>query len=1231
MLSGGWRVERRALLNDYFTIAHEADPAARLATQQAFSAFADAVDLKLASGALNERNDELARALVARARLRAGEAALDHALHSNDPRPDAYRRAMDAIESALRTPALYVDFDDPRRLEDEDRNALANAIAKDSLNKGRLAARLEGQHLALARRMLSLQDPVGAWEYFRVLHEPVEYRDTEGNLQLALPALSDRVVELQAAAVDSYLLWQQNPESDEAARRHELAFEAFREAADRFLREVDLAAASLPAARADMDQRGPELEERRRQLEEDIAQLAAGQLSPEQVRRRLARYYSDEEALSAAMQDALAAQVTRLNERREALMRDVRRRSRAQESLENFSRTLPALVLRETGAGARTPALRIEQTLRGSEAMKKAFSPSPVPAGDDEAARLGRTAKALQAALQTHLYLAAAILEWRQGSNSRAIEQLAALSGNFVALADEMQFEPAQAPPEAAGLLPIADARIVELSLLSEAAARLAVQAMEGPTPGLRRLAAAEGRAVALLAEYVRRGSFLQAQLRESETQRLLRLLSGPRRPTEAAVDAAGQPLLAHLQQGYAAGRDATLALLRAYARLPDAAIRDAADMGIVNLLVDDARYEFEFLPSLDPAGLSAFARPGESPEAARARLLRGPAAELRREAAERLAGLKQRVSSALQPELWAALRLREGQVRELTPVEGRRGGYLGDFGGAVRDAWVPLLTSAEVRGTGVDALLANRVLPLSAFWLAYQDKLRRLLSGLPGPELDPAAAPADALPALAEVDSLLEYLGDAEAHVALMRAVLALDPGRREMPREITDFSRRMGAAHALRAFLLGREGNTAGAEKAAEDARRNYRRAATTMADWILSQQGAEADAGLWAGVGLDYMHSRDFLFALAALKRYFENRGASDRATGEARVFEVAAAMGRACEEVELYEGSDSGAVDGAIPAYLWVVRESKALLSRRKELPPPALEAFVGLARARYHHGLQSGDAAQFATAISELREHILQGTIFTDPPSGLDQSTAWRDARYWTGRCALELARLERQKDPPAREALDAHLALAVTSFDDLVQRFHEERSPLVREALLRLARAEWMQGVYASGDAGTASLKRAAARLGGLLDELDGLGAAERGELLPEAVALRGDVLELLGRRLHERAARDPAADPTEARRYLQDSVACYERLDRDYPQSRRNAWGLSQRIACLRLLGASSQADAAAARRLLAGAATALERVSDAEWQQAEPGMDKAYWSGYFAWLGRQGEGQNP
>ncbi len=120
-----------------------------------------------------------------------------------------------------------------------------------------------------------------------------------------------------------------------------------------------------------------------------------------------------------------------------------------------------------------------------------------------------------------------------------------------------------------------------------------------------------------------------------------------------------------------------------------------------------------------------------------------------------------------------------------------------------------------------------------------------------------------------------------------------------------------------------------------------------------------------------------------------------------------------------------------------------------------------------------------------------------------------------------------------------------------------------------------------------------------------------------------DALCLKGDVLELLGRRLESIAAA-PLGQPSdwlEARKRLEDALVAYERLERLYGLSYLCAWGLAQRIEILRLLGVRAAVDRQRAQELLDGAERTLERIPQSQWAQAPRSMGKTYWEQWFRW----------
>ncbi|MCC6574613.1 MAG: hypothetical protein IT462_12590 [Planctomycetes bacterium] len=1183
VVAGEYELERRAILNDFRVASSSIEK---------LDAFAEATTRRIENGRLDARNTDIVRFLAARARYASARAKLDAALKGDDPRPQVYDDVYDAFARRLEDPGLYLHSSGVSAFSADDARDL-DAAGAGPLDRARLARELEDDCRQLGRRLANIGDPLGAWAYLRTLAEGV----THGEVKVA--PLAQRVRDARDTVLAQYVRWSAAPEEGGAAC---LAAQAECEKlwAD-FAAEARQAAAVAAQARVFWRRHEAQISGRESRLIEDIAAIEGGKLTPDEERRRLARHFSGEE-LEAALRLNEAQRSGRLTERRAAFVRDVARRKSQLESVQAFERMCEGLAgPQATPSVAQTAAL-----LENCNGLRGRLVESP---GVAAAARM---------ALMADQYVLAADLLRRLGREEEPRRLLADVGEGLASLVAATGYVPSPArrlnlPPGLTGAGPA-----IELAMLEEAAADTADAATRASSPGQKALLEFESAWLKRTRQAVLDGAFEHARGKQREFAAAIRKLAGPQRPAADSVDpSTGVRMLTVAEDDLRQKRDEALRAIEPFARLPEPDVAARARLIGAGVLIDDLRYRYEYCYWLDPRGLSAFRREVESVEGARARLNLGPPADIRRRAAQWLAELESRVSFARDPQTWVAVRLRKGQLMELTP-ELRPGVRprlaTGDFAGAVRDIYLPLLSSADVEaGAGLDAATGNEVLPLAEFLAAYSRKLEMILDYLPptshGGDPSTGSGQAD----LAEIEAVLKCIGNPADHAAMLKAAARLAPDP-QSARTAARVYRRCAGLEQARASRLPR----ALAPAAEEAARRHFERAARTLVE--SSPQNDD-----WAQAGADFLRAARYAEALIALKRYFDADNLVDRRDGTVTMYDAARAMGEAFEAVEAYGGAEPdptpGRMQGAIDCYLWSAREARAVLARSGELPAPALETFIALARARYRCGLAEGRPEQFRAAIDELNAHIIKAEIFRTPPADLDSSGAWRDAQYYRGLCALEFARAERAADAIGAE-FENWLSLAFLSFDDVVQRFNDQRSATTRDAQYRAAHCEWLRAAWHAqplSRAGVEPLRRAALRLDALIEEIP---AGD--ELLLPAMTLRGDVLELLGRRMFEQFAADPALDPAEARKTQQAALAIYEKVEQLDPHAWQNAWALGQRVQILRNLGRYAQSELDRARELLANATLVLDRIPDAQWKLAPRGQNRAYWASYFEWAAK-------
>jgi hypothetical protein len=674
----------------------------------------------------------------------------------------------------------------------------------------------------------------------------------------------------------------------------------------------------------------------------------------------------------------------------------------------------------------------------------------------------------------------------------------------------------------------------------------------------------------------------LRAAIRHDLALRRLAHLAGPSRPLPRdSLPQGARNDLESAELEYAEARDAALQAAEALLEADDPAVRHDARLLRAGLRLDDARYGFQFLPSLDPETLRAFARPNEPLPAARRRLLAGPDPGLMLALREDLELLHDSVRFDDQPETWVAVRIRLGHLEELRDSPGRR--YVaGHPGAALAEHWLPLLQAQELRGERSHALVHNR----HVSWPALVDSVRQgahhLLSLRPEGE---------------HALEVLEALGDPLAHAEFLHAAARLDP--------------RLGNPHELAGDKLMRF-VALQAHAGQDDAADLTRRAAwyaVRAARHTRETTGFE-QAGPWLKAGERFLAAGRAPEAVPALRRYLAVREANRDGPLTAEDIGAAVLLARALKDV--------GAHSEAIRSLEDTVAAMLPALRARNELPPQGLEAFVVLAQARLAKGMHTGDAALLEQTIEDITAQVVHASIFSAPPAGLETSRWWRDAQMTRGRAALWLADRALDSDAPDMGPVRARLRTAAAAFASVVSSFPEDREG--HEALLALAGTDFKAAVHSRTPLAApelAALRRAGERAAALARKPGLAPDVRRGALL-----LTADIHELLGRRLDVPASEGDHDAALESREALLKALDAAEQLDREFPRHPDIAWALGHRIACLRMLGRATPADAAAAEALLRQAASIIGRVPDDAWDDVPGSRGAAYWTEYFAWL---------
>ncbi|MCK6440199.1 MAG: hypothetical protein L6Q71_08375, partial [Planctomycetes bacterium] len=470
-------------------------------------------------------------------------------------------------------------------------------------------------------------------------------------------------------------------------------------------------------------------------------------------------------------------------------------------------------------------------------------------------------------------------------------------------------------------------------------------------------------------------------------------------------------------------------------------------------------------------------------------------------------------------PHLYVAVRFRAGQLQEIQSILPRTGvtdliklrkvEYPGDFAGAMRAYYLPVLREFNALPNSV--LVRNQYLPLRDHFQRVKDKLQLWLDNVD-------VSNDIALQALFEslsperqadedaMDRISEFYGE------YFNLVARREPGLVDVQDAIYDFNFRLGELSAIRARLLldtageGDSETIAKAQRSEARSREFFAAAGKVLRDYVTRFPNASGELARQIKIGDAFMRSEDYVFALSAYRKYFDERRLADWRRQRDELFYVANAIGEAYMKLGTLEGAammrariandqteiqrqlaiETMEIDSAMSSLLWVTDRVRTLLrgegegkSPQNRLPPFALDAFVNLAQARIDFGsVQAGlgnawgrDLLQ--TAADELRRDIIEGRIFDNPPLDFDQSLVWRDAQFQIGRAHFELAMHTRAEDAATADLakLNTHLDQAERAFRDITERWN---SPVERSIYLRLVKEGKSYG-DAADEAGSGS------------------------------------------------------------------------------------------------------------------------------------------------------------
>lgn len=678
---------------------------------------------------------------------------------------------------------------------------------------------------------------------------------------------------------------------------------------------------------------------------------------------------------------------------------------------------------------------------------------------------------------------------------------------------------------------------------------------------------------------------------------------------------------------------------------------------------------EMQKMRAAGVTALSPYEGVWESSDEARRRHSKGPEGR-RLEVLDLYLSDMRKMTPSQNPELYIAVWFRSGQLTELRQAisyrqfsTGGKEDYLGDLPKAINEFYVPVLKTRI--GVTNDDFTLNKYIPLAIHFNRVTSKLQRWLDDVDTTK----RTDLDALfLAIAPASSRTE---DGQEEISsfyedYFRNIQKRAPGLVELADAVYDFNFRLGELAEARARLtLTSENNVEEARQAAARsrllARDFYRVAGGALEGKFKESPMAEGAADANSRMGEAYFRSRDYVKAISSWNFYLDARLKPDQEAHLAIPFYITNRIGEAYMELGIYEGATMLAaerlqndvlirqekdyqtltIDGAMPAFRWVIGKTHALLKEKGEgayvqnrLPPGVLQSFVNMAKAQIELGrLSSADVAKatglYQGAIDLLQRDLINPGMFPAPIVNFTHSMVWRDAKFMIGSAELELARLARLEtttDDAARQQLerefeqrlmrasDAFLEIARrwqnpvdraayeatvnrgVSYADAMIEAGESKAAAFEDDLyylstLNSARVEWLRAVYhpdRDSQVVLDALNRAEGKLEFLQGKLNRLvGDQERRvdddvltfpELRREVDFMIGDVVYLHARTLRNRLnAGVSSVTKADVRSLYNDAIRYYELATSLHPNSYLAAWAYTQRLNAHRALAEPS------------------------------------------------------
>lgn len=692
---------------------------------------------------------------------------------------------------------------------------------------------------------------------------------------------------------------------------------------------------------------------------------------------------------------------------------------------------------------------------------------------------------------------------------------------------------------------------------------------------------------------------------------------------------------------------------------------------------------------------------------------------------------LRTQVTHSEDPHLYVASRIRSGQLMEFlidrsaTAQPRARGSlnayYLGDLPGAIRDFYLPLLNENYFNEqdpnepTGVMRsqayIVRNRYIPLDDHFRRVNQKIQRMLD-----EVDEDVVFDDNFSAIELLFDALSPNQKDENQAALIadfydryyRAVLQHSPALLDLPEAKYALYYRMGqlsetnAAQLLdRITSINRDVVRAKVSEARANTKQFFRQAGATLREYNNEFPNATGEAQRKLQIGDAYFASGDYVYAVEAYTDYFERRRSADTQEQRAELVYVANRIGEAFMELGSYEGSalrealasgnpaavseqtdpETMSLDGAIPAFSWVVRRTRNALGRTGDggfasnrLPPVgALDAFNNLARAKTEQAkLVIGRDQQRAKELLEeavdlLQRDIIQGDIFPEPMPGFNHSLTFRDASYLIGVAELELAQAEiapeggvsdyaefrrhldaaqrslyyltqNWADPVNRGVYERALQDELT-FNDAVNRASRQSGQFEDDiyylATYYMAEVAWQRANMnpkPRSEETIDALNEAIPRLEVLLEELSRVwdkdrpiaGTARTFPELDRDTRFRlADALFLRARTKLKQQEQGGSVMRSELLREFRDAAQSYSSARSSHPHTYQAAWSYIQEYESRNQLGLLGVADEATnANNMLARADTFLSGLPDSDFDMAPDAMTRQAFQTRIDWI---------